>query len=147
MADEALLRATLPGEWRVLATTFPMWLSGRRLQPRFSYEEREGSSLVLRDVVSYRTRSGATRRIVGVDRYDTGTGLFTWRGRGVLGVLTSRWRVTHVSDDRDLVVLAFAPSLVTPAGVDVIGRGDVHGADARARLGQEPGPDLTWLED
>ncbi|MBL7252820.1 hypothetical protein [Paractinoplanes lichenicola] len=145
MADEALLRATLPGEWRVLATTFPMWLSGRRVHPRFSYEEVEGSSLVLRDVVSYRTKSGATRRIVGVDRYDAGTGLFTWRGKGVLGVLTSRWRVTHVSDDRELVVLAFEKSLVTPAGVDVIGRGDVHRPDARTLLGDEPGPGMTWL--
>lgn len=145
MVDEALLRATLPGRWRVLATTFPMWLSGRRLQPLFSYEETPGPSLVLRDVVSYRTPSGATRTIAGVDRFDAATGLFTWRGRGVLGVLSSRWRVTHVSDDGELVVLAFAKSLVTPAGVDVIGRGDRERPDAREHLGSAAGPDLTWL--
>src|SRR4051794_35338293 len=113
MPDEQALRDALPGQWRVLATSFPMWLSGRRLRPTFTYDPRPGSPLTLGDVVSYRTRSGAVRQIAGVDRFDAGTGVFTWRGRGVLAVLTSRWRVTHLSDDRDLIVLAFERSLLT----------------------------------
>jgi hypothetical protein len=145
MPDERTLRATLPGQWRVLATTFPMWLSGRRLRPTFTYDLRPGSPLTLGDVVSYRTRSGATRRIAGVDRFDAGTGVFTWRGRGVLGVLTSRWRVTHLSDDGDLIVLTFERSPLTPAGVDVIGRGPDERPDARDRVpaGLDP---VTWLD-
>jgi hypothetical protein len=118
--DEAVLREVLPGRWRVLASTFPMWLSGRRLHPTFSYGLLPGPRLTLSDEVSYRTRAGRERRIAGVDRFDGET--FTWRGRGVLGVLTSRWRIVHLSDDRQLIVLAFEKSLVTPAGMDVIGR-------------------------
>ncbi|MEU4242371.1 hypothetical protein [Actinoplanes sp. NPDC026619] len=141
--DPATLRETLPGQWRVLATTFPMWLSGKRQQPTFSYEVIPAPSLTLRDVVSYRTRSGATRRIAGVDRLDDETGVFTWRGRGLLKALSSRWRVTHLSDDRDLIVLTFEKSLVTPAGTDVIGRGPGERPDARDRV--PPHPNLTWL--
>jgi hypothetical protein len=139
-----MLRETLPGQWRVLATTFPLWLSGRRLEPTFSYAVLPGEPLRLSDVVSYRTRSGATRRIVGVDQLDEPSGVFTWRGKGVLGLLSSRWRVEHVSDDRDLLVLSFERSLVTPAGVDVIGRGTGERPDARDRI--PAGHDaLTWL--
>ncbi|GAA0558485.1 hypothetical protein GCM10010172_46870 [Paractinoplanes ferrugineus] len=138
------LRQTLPGRWRVLATTFPMWLSGRRLDPTFTYETLPGEPLRLSDVVTYRTRQGATRRIAGVDRLDERSGVFTWRGRGVLKVLSSRWKVEHVSDDGDLVVLSFERSLVTPAGVDVIGRGPARRPDARDRVPAGFGA-LTWL--
>ena len=73
-----LLRETLPGSWRVLATTFP----------------------------------------------------------------TSRWQVDQRSDNRDLIVLSFAKSLVTPVGVDVIGRGDrAHGRDLPQSY-----DGLHWLE-
>ena len=140
------LRETLPGQWRVLASTFPMWLSGRRLQPTFTYGLLSGDPLVLSDEVSYRTRSGRTRRIVGVDRFDPATGAFTWRGRGVLGVLASRWRVEHLSDDGELIVLSFAKSLVTPAGVDVIGRGPADRPQARDQLTVDAQYDgLHWL--
>jgi hypothetical protein len=143
MIDPDVWRETLPGSWRVLASTFPMWLSGRRRDPVFTYSLLPGSPLVLSDEVSYRTGSGATRRIVGVDRLDAATGVFTWRGRGVLGVLSSRWRVTHLSEDRDLIVLTFARSPVTPAGTDVIGRGLDKRPDARDRV---PADDaLHWL--
>lgn len=141
-----MLRETLPGQWRVLATTFPMWLSGRRRHPTFTYTALPGDPLRLHDVVSYRTRSGAVRRIVGVDRLDEATGVFTWRGRGVLGLLTSRWRVEHVSDDRDLIVLRFARSPVTPAGVDVIGRGLTDRPGAREWVAERADfAGLTWL--
>ena len=132
-----VLREALPGTWRVLATSFPMWLSGRRLQPTFRYTLLPGDPLALRDEVRYRTRSGASRGIVGTDRFDPVTGRFVWRGNGLLSPVTSRWRVVHLSDDRDLVVLTFDRSLLTPAGMDVIGRGsgdripsDLPGVDA-----------------
>ena len=57
-----LLREILPGSWQVLASTFPMWLSGRRINPVFTYGLLPGPELAFSDEVSYRTRSGATRR-------------------------------------------------------------------------------------
>ncbi|WP_155368708.1 hypothetical protein [Catellatospora vulcania] len=146
MRDLHTLREALPGQWRVLATTFPMWLSGRRLQPTFRYGLLPGEPFALSDEVSYRTRRGATKRIVGVDRFDPSTGAFTWRGRGLLRVLSSKWQVEHLSDDRSLVVLSFARSLVTPAGLDVIGRGSGEHPNARERIPAEVlVPNLHWL--
>lgn len=145
MIDAETLRATLPGGWRVLATTFPMWLSGRRINPVFSYGLLPGPDLRLSDEVTYRTRAGRQRRISGVDRFDPATGWLTWRGRGALGLLTSRWRVEHLSDDRELIVLTFDRSLVTPAGVDVIGRGPDPRPEARDRLPPLSADGLQWL--
>lgn len=145
MIDAETLRVVLPGEWRVLASTFPMWLSGRRINPTFSYGLLPEPGLRLSDEVAYRTRSGARRRITGVDRFDPSTGWFTWRGRGVLGLLSSRWRVEHLTDDRDLIVLSFDRSLVTPAGLDVIGRGPDPRPGARDRLPRLSADGLRWL--
>jgi hypothetical protein len=118
-----------------------MWLSGRRLDPTFTYTLLAEDPLVLRDEVRYRTRSGASRVIAGVDRFSGGR--FVWRGSGLLRPLSSRWRVVHVSDDRDLVVLTFDKSLVTPAGMDVIVRGN---AGRSSMPGNLPGADaLHWL--
>lgn len=144
MPDVETLREVLPGQWRVLATTFPMWLSGRRLRPMFRYGLLAGDPLTLSDEVTYRTRGGAEKRIVGVDRFDPASGMFVWRGRGLLRVLSSRWRVEHLTGDRELIVLSFAKSPVTPAGVDVIGRGDAARADARDLL-PPLAPELRWL--
>ncbi len=123
-----------------------MWLSGRRRQPIFRYGLLADDPLTLSDEVSYRTRGGTTKRISGVDRFDPLTGAFTWRGRGLLRALSSRWRVEHLSDDRDLIVLSFARSLLTPAGLDVIGRGDRQHPNARERVPAEIiVPELHWL--
>lgn len=43
----------LLGEWYVVATTFPMWTSGRRTHPRFHYEPLPA---VLHKVIAKATR-------------------------------------------------------------------------------------------
>ncbi|MFY1691851.1 hypothetical protein [Plantactinospora sp. WMMB782] len=146
------LRAALPGTWRVLATTFPMWLSGRRLAPTFDYTLLPGDPLVLRDEVRYRTRSGKFRSIVGTDRFDPASGGFVWRGRHLLAALTSRWRVARLSDDGGVATLTFGRSMLTPAGVDIIGRGVGDRPELRASataesLGLDPAgfAALCWL--
>jgi hypothetical protein len=44
----------LPGTWRVEATNFPMWLTGKRLDPTLTYALVSRDPLVLADDVSYR---------------------------------------------------------------------------------------------
>jgi hypothetical protein len=58
----------------------------------------------------------------------------------------------QVSADRELVVLTFERSLVTPAGMDVIGRGTGERPDARERISTGISADdraefdaLSWL--
>ncbi|WP_329410223.1 hypothetical protein OG563_46820 [Nocardia vinacea] len=135
------LRRVLPGTWRILATTFPLWLNGKRLQPTITYTLLPGDRLALRDEVDYRTRGGARRRVIGIDHYDPGTGWFTWRGHGLLIPLSSRWRVDNLISDGRFAVLTFGRSLITPAGIDILGRGSEAHPGAQDRLS----PDVLGL--
>lgn len=149
----ALLRAVLPGTWRVIATTFPLRRGGRRLSRTVTYSLLPGGGLRLRGERDHQTRSDARRRAVGVDHYDTRTGWFVRRGWNPLWTLASRWSVEHISHDGDLVVIMFDRSALRPARLEVLGRG----TDARPGLGERLAPvdiglsgmdftDLTWLE-
>lgn len=96
-----------------------MWLTGEKLEPRFTYELVTESPLVLSDDVSY-VEEGEEKHILGQDtlRGDE----FVWRGRKLLRLVSSRWSVAGVSDDGDIAVVRFSKSLATPAGVDIIVR-------------------------
>ncbi|MDI3418220.1 hypothetical protein [Streptomyces luteolus] len=115
----------LVGSWRIVWSTFPMWLTGRRSGATFTYAPlpERGGAARLRDVVSYRAR-GRERRIVGTDTRLPGRAgtAFRWRGRGVLAPLTSVWEVAEIAEDGSWAVITFAKSLVTPAGIDVVVR-------------------------
>jgi hypothetical protein len=116
--SEPDLARLLPGSWEVAATNFPFWLAGTRLNPVVSYETITESPLVLRDVVSYETAEGIARTIVGRDRF-SGSG-FTWRGRGLLGLIASQWRVTGVNESHTVVAIHYERTVATPAGVDIL---------------------------
>lgn len=107
------------GTWRVVATTFPMWLKGDRLDPTFTYAltDRPGR---LDDRVRYRTRRG-DGEIRGFDQQDPAcSARFVWRGAGLLWPLTSVWTV--LVREGDLLALSFERTLFTPAGLDVLVR-------------------------
>ncbi|MEU6121940.1 hypothetical protein [Streptomyces sp. NPDC047123] len=109
----------LAGTWHIVCSTFPMWLSGRRSGPTFTYTPLADGHR-MRDEVAYRTRRGA-RRIMGTDTR-VGTAAYRWRGLGPLALLTSTWRIAERSQADTWAVITFNRSLVTPAGVDVIVR-------------------------
>jgi hypothetical protein len=150
--NPADLGRVLPGTWRILATSFPLWLSGKRVHPTITYTLLPGEPLVLRDEVGYETWDGRPRHLVGIDRYEPRTGRFVWRGTGALRLLTSRWSVEHLSADGKFAVLSFGRSLFTPAGMDIIGKGSGDRPGPHDLLSTEPlGPaaarldTLTWL--
>lgn len=60
------------------------------------------------------------RSIKGIDTSD-GEGGWNWRGRGWLKVASSHWEVLGWGEkgDERWVVTWFAPSLFTPAGLDI----------------------------
>lgn len=120
ITDEHLLEQTLPGSWFVVATNFPMWLTGRRLSPTFDYAPLGTAPLRLADTVGYLTRAGKPKRIVGTDVLRAGT--FIWRGRGVLRLFASRWTVTALAADGSFAVIRFSRTIATPAGTDIIVR-------------------------
>jgi hypothetical protein len=166
--DAAALAALLPGTWHVGATNSPVWLGGDRLRPQLHYDLKTADPLVLRDVVSYTTARGVKKTIVGTDRlrrdrhavnqngvdqHDGNT--FFWRGAGRLHFATRRWSVTGATEDSNILVIRFAKSMLTPAGVDVVVRDDtgshafrtqVAGLSESLGLSQGEFATLTWLE-
>ena len=152
-ADQALdLARVLPGSWTVRATNFPMWLGGDRLNPRFTYGLLGDAPLTLSDDVSYSTREGVEKHVIGTDRWSRDT--FVWRGKGLLNLAKSRWTIVGASEDGSALTIRFEPTVATPAGIDVIVREGVdlpelrttvaHNTD-RFGLTAEDFGTLTWL--
>ncbi|WP_137662974.1 hypothetical protein [Enterococcus hulanensis] len=119
----------LEGTWEIKGTTFPMWLSNKRKNPRITYKKTEKNAVELLDLVEYEAK-GKTKQIKGIDRLAGEQ--FIWRGIGVLKVLSSRWQVVTIKGD--VLVIRFEKSLVTPAGVDVLIRKGTTVPNLRERV-------------
>jgi hypothetical protein len=154
--DDQAMADLLPGTWIIVATNFPMWLSGERRDPRFVYGVVSRNPLVLSDNVVYVAgqgkRAGARKHIHGTDTY-TKDG-FVWRGTGMLKLFTSRWHVAGASDDGTIAAIHFTKTLGSPAGVDIVVREGAGVPEPRAiiahstdhyGLSLEQFASLTWL--
>jgi hypothetical protein len=100
-----------------------MWLKGDKLNPTFNYAiiSRKGQK-VLSDEVKY-FKNNKQKIIKGYDYQDEKDSMaFTWRGKGILSLLKSKWRVALTDPKEQWAVIAFSKTLFTPAGVDIISR-------------------------
>ena len=123
----------LDGTWEIKGTTFPMWLSEKRKHPRITYKRTEKKAVELLDLVEYEA-NGKTKQIKGIDRLKEGR--FTWRGLGLLKVLSSQWHVVTIKGD--VLVIRFEQSLVTPAGIDILVKSGTNVPNLRERVGKYP---------
>ena len=123
--DAGLLRQ-LVGTWHIQFTNFPMWLTGKKRHPAFTYAAASSEDMLV-DTVTYLCRGGV-RRIRGKDRY-LGGRRFRWRGSGLLCLLTSEWEVAHISSETDWAIVRFEKSLFSPAGHDIVARRALISAD------------------
>lgn len=116
----------LEGTWSVTHSTLPMWRKAKNV--RITYKILRPSTptgpILLDDTVesvpTQRTLLPQPKAIRGVDTPD-GDGAWAWRGRGLLKIASSRWEVLGWGEREGerWVVTWFAPSLFTPAGLDV----------------------------
>lgn len=141
----------LAGKWTVQATNFPMWLKGDKLRPTFTYTPLEDGRLL--DEVQYQRKAdNRLETITGYDQYDSETGGFVWRGKGLLTVARSKWRVLDVAETGFMAVIEFDKTLFTAAGMDVITRSSEfnptmlqYAEAALSALGIQADPPLKWL--
>lgn len=110
----------LAGTWFVCSTDFPMWTKGKKTDPRFHYTivEKRGEE-VLYDEVTY-VKNGKEKSIRGYDFPDGDQ--FTWRGKGLLRIAKSEWKVVLKDPEGQWAVIAFSKTLFTRAGVDILFR-------------------------
>lgn len=103
------------GTWHIVETSLPLWRT--RHDPTVTYAALPDDALI--DVVSFRSRGGAPRRIIGIDQRSPNGG---WRWRGV-GPITrfarSDWRFVAGDAADGWAVTAFARTPFTSAGIDL----------------------------
>ena len=135
-ADTGLRLNQLHGDWCVRATSFPMWLDGKRQRPSISYApDRKGGCHGLIDTVRY-DQAGRSRAIRGFDRpLDASNTRFVWRGSGWLFPFVSHWAIRDFNADAGCMFITFDRTLFTPAGCDLLVRNPAMDADTtRERL-------------
>jgi len=115
---------TLVGTWFICSTNFPMWLKGDKTNPTFTYsitDKKDGINVLL-DEVKY-LKKGKTKTLTGFDYQDrTDSSAFVWRGKGLLSLVRSQWKVVLQDPDGQWAVIWFSKTLFTPEGVDIISR-------------------------
>lgn len=115
---------TLVGTWFICGTNFPMWLKGDKTEPTFTYSliEKPDGTAILLDEVRY-VKQGRSRTITGYDYPDPrDSTAFIWRGKGLLSLLRSHWRVALQDPKGQWAVIWFSKTLFTPEGIDIISR-------------------------
>jgi hypothetical protein len=116
----------MEGTWSVTHSTLPMWRKAKNV--RITYKKispvTPSCPILLDDeitsVPTAKTWMPQPKSIKGIDTPD-GEGGWNWRGKGMLKMATSHWEVLGWGERRDerWVVTWFAPSLFTPAGLDI----------------------------
>lgn len=115
---------TIVGTWFICSTNFPMWLKGDKTSPTFTYSitDKKGETNVLLDEVKY-VKNGKIKTLTGFDYQDaTDSSAFVWRGKGLLSLVRSQWKVVLHDPNGQWAVIWFSKTLFTPEGVDIISR-------------------------
>ncbi|KAK2610169.1 hypothetical protein N8I77_003622 [Diaporthe amygdali] len=119
--------------WTVTHSTLSMWRTARNVRitytPLPATGDKDTSRARVDDLVQYEKTSGkgGVKTVSGVDTASTpgDTATWDWRGKGLLGFVTSHWEVLGWGE-RDVeggkerwAVTWFAPTLFTKEGVDL----------------------------
>ena len=94
------------------------------------------------DEVKYHEK-GHLKTITGYDYQDEhDSSAFVWRGKGLLSLLRSKWKVVLQDPDGQWAVIWFSKTLFTPEGVDIISRTPKFSpqmlADIKAKMADHP---------
>ncbi|PSS25314.1 hypothetical protein M430DRAFT_200720 [Amorphotheca resinae ATCC 22711] len=116
----------LQGTWSVTHSTLPMWRKAKNV--RITYKiipsTNPSSPTLLDDEVRSEPIQWSLlpqpKSIRGIDTPD-GEGSWNWRGKGWLKIASSHWELLGWGErgDEKWAVTWFAPSLFTPAGLDI----------------------------
>lgn len=122
-APTVLSLEALEGKWYINQSNFPMWLKGKKANPTFNYTiKKKKGTLGLKDEVIF-IKNGKQKSIVGFDTpIDKTNTKFVWTGKGILGILKSKWSVLYLDEEENWAIIYFEKTLFTPEGYDVISR-------------------------
>ncbi|MFN8285537.1 MAG: hypothetical protein U0V74_02230 [Chitinophagales bacterium] len=113
----------LIGQWHLLYSTFPMWQKHKVHEVTFNYAVTTlNGKPALTDEVKY-MKGNTAKSIKGIDTAIDGlSDTYRWRGKGILRLLSSTWKIEWKNSERDCLVLSFEKTFFTLAGLDIICR-------------------------
>lgn len=110
------------GIWYITASNFPMWHSPKREDPAIHYKIISDEPYLLEDKVSYK-KNGKYTEIHGTDLQTVlRKGVFEWKGKGLLGLLKSKFYFCACNEEMTFMLIYFEKTLFTPEGIDILTR-------------------------
>lgn len=134
-SDPRALISVLTGTWQLGASNLPAWLSGERRSPTVSYEPVPGRPWSLIHTVSYTSAEGEVTHVGAIAKWRRG--VFIGRDRRLHKLFPSKWWVVGASGDESIVVVRFAKTMATPAGINVLVRRDASVPNLRGVVAHE----------
>ncbi|UPT67671.1 MAG: hypothetical protein M0D57_03090 [Sphingobacteriales bacterium JAD_PAG50586_3] len=116
--DSSTLFKVIVGSWFIIQTNLPLWLKGDKTNPTLNYTliQRKGKEQLL-DEVKY-TKNGKQKTITGYNTmHPTNPRAFSWRGKGLLGLFTSRCEIRLIDPNGQWAVSWFSKTPFTPEGL------------------------------
>lgn len=114
----------LDGRWFIVASDLSTWTSGEKTSPVLHYEVEVGDDglAVLRDRATF-LEGGSHTEYRGTDTQETNESLsFSWRGEGVLSLVSTRWHLMHMAPDKSWAIAFYEKTVASPSGVAVLSR-------------------------
>lgn len=113
----------LEGKWFILFSNFPMWTSGKKKFPSLTYNILQRSSVFnILDTVEFQWQ-GKQKQIGGYGHHIR-DGNFVWKGKGMLALLRSNWKIEDFQ--QTWMLIKFEKTLFTPSGYDLVAREPFH---------------------
>jgi hypothetical protein len=118
--NDSDLAAILPGSWLVRSTNSPLWLQGERTPPRITFTLQRERPLTLREEVDYRSRDGADKRMLRVDKWAHGG--FVRHGKGRHALRRGRWSIVGANDDSTVLAVRLQKTMFGHAAIEILVR-------------------------
>ncbi|MBL8744377.1 MAG: hypothetical protein JNK04_24890, partial [Myxococcales bacterium] len=96
----------LEGTWFIVASDLPTWTSPEKTSPALHYRLTSpvDGLAVLEDRATF-IEHGKHAEYVGTDTQEAAGSLsFSWRGKGALSLLSTRWHLMHMAPDQSWAV-------------------------------------------
>ena len=117
----------MKGTWYVTHSSLPLWKDKRNVNITYELHPAGSDGVVkVDDLVKYQGMGlEKVKTVHGLDTPSPGNpGAWDWRGRGWLIIASSHWECLGFGDIQDnrWMVVYFAKTLFTPAGIDIYSR-------------------------
>lgn len=150
--DEAIVAATLAGEWHIGTSNIDEWVNGTRRDVVIRFAVEKESPLVLTEEQTFTSKDGKERSVVLANRFVNGE--FMSKSRRIVGGAVSRWSIGGIDTEHGILIVRMTHARGGQDGLIVLTRGNAESEELRTiiatravefGIGPEDFASLTWL--